>query len=135
MQKINDNKIKHVPPGLEGQENNLAIDFDGVIHTFDKGWNDGTCYGDPIPGSIEAIKKLSLKYNIIIFTAKAKSNRPLVNGKTGVELVKEWLSKYDLIDCVAEITSEKPHANIYIDDRGYRFNNWTDTLKEIEDLF
>ena len=81
------------------------------------------------------IKKLSLKYNIIIFTAKAKSNRPLVNGKTGVELVKEWLSKYDLIDCVAEITSEKPHANIYIDDRGYRFNNWTDTLKEIEDLF
>ena len=124
-----------VPPGFEDQLNNIAIDFDGVIHTFDRGWNDGTCYGDPIPGAIEAIKKLSLKYNIIIFTAKAKSNRPLVNGKTGVELVKEWLSKYDLIDCVAEITSEKPHANIYIDDRGYRFNNWTDTLKEIEDLF
>ena len=124
-----------VPPGFEDQLNNIAIDFDGVIHTFDRGWNDGTCYGDPIPGSIEAIKKLSLKYNIIIFTAKAKSNRPLVNGKTGVELVKEWLSKYDLIDCVAEITSEKPHANIYIDDRGYRFNNWADTLKEIEDLF
>ncbi len=123
-----------VPPGFEDQLNNIAIDFDGVIHTFDRGWNDGTCYGDPIPGAIEAIKKLSLKYNIIIFTAKAKSNRPLVNGKTGVELVKEWLSKYDLIDCVAEITSEKPHANIYIDDRGYRFNNWTDTLKEIEDL-
>ena len=124
-----------VPPGFEDQLNNIAIDFDGVIHTFDKGWNDGTCYGDPIPGSIEAIKKLSLKYNIIIFTAKAKSNRPLVNGKTFVELVKEWPSKYDLIACVAEITSEKPHANIYIDDRGYRFNNWTDTLKEIEDLF
>ena len=123
-----------VPPGFEDQLNNIAIDFDGVIHTFDRGWNDGTCYGDPIPGAIEAIKKLSLKYNIIIFTAKAKSNRPLVNGKTGIELVKEWLSKYDLIDCVAEITSEKPHANIYIDDRGYRFNNWTDTLKEIEDL-
>ena len=53
-----------VPPGFEDQLNNIAIDFDGVIHTFDKGWNDGTCYGDPIPGSIEAIKKLSLKYNI-----------------------------------------------------------------------
>ena len=43
-----------VPPGFEDQLNNIAIDFDGVIHTFDKGWNDGTCYGDPIPGSIEA---------------------------------------------------------------------------------
>jgi hypothetical protein len=124
-----------VPPGFEDQLNNIAIDFDGVIHTFDKGWNDGTCYGDPIPGAIEAIRQLSLKYNIIIFTAKAKPNRPLVNGKTGIELVKEWLLKYELIDCIAEITSEKPHANIYIDDRGYRFNNSTDTLKEIEDLF
>ena len=70
-----------VPPGFEDQLNNIAIDFDGVIHTFDKGWNDGTCYGDPIPGAIEAIKKLSLKYNIIIFTAKAKSNRPLSKWK------------------------------------------------------
>ena len=61
----------------------------------------------------------------------------LAFGKTdnSADMRKEWLSKYDLIDCVAEITSEKPHANIYIDDRGYRFNNWTDTLKEIEDLF
>ena len=128
-------EVDYINKFLYDESKVVAIDFDGVIHTFDRGWNDGTCYGDPIPGAIEAIKKLSLKYNIIIFTAKAKSNRPLVNGKTGVELVKEWLSKYDLIDCVAEITSEKPHANIYIDDRGYRFNNWTDTLKEIEDLF
>ena len=37
-------EIKHVPPGLESQENNLAIDFYGVFHTFDKGYHDGTCY-------------------------------------------------------------------------------------------
>jgi 5'(3')-deoxyribonucleotidase len=63
---------KEVPPGFESDLNNIAIDFDGVIHTFDKGFHDGTCYGDPIEGSLEAIKKLSEKYNIIIFTAKAK---------------------------------------------------------------
>ena len=81
----------HVPPGFENELNNVAIDFDGVIHNFDKGWHAGTCYGEPLPGSINAIKSLSKKYNIIIFTAKAKKNRPLVNGKTGVELVKELL--------------------------------------------
>ena len=73
---------KEVPPGFEKELKNMAIDFDGVIHNFDKGWYDGTCYGDPLPGSIEAIKKLSKQYNIIIFTAKVKPSRPLVNGKT-----------------------------------------------------
>ena len=54
---------KEVPPGFEKDLNNLAIDFDGVIHNFDKGWHDGTCYGEPIMGSIEAIKELSNKLN------------------------------------------------------------------------
>jgi len=124
----------HVPPGFENELNNVAVDFDGVIHNFDKGWHDGTCYGEPLPGSIEAIKILSKKYNIIIFTAKAKKNRPLVNGKTGVELVKEWLKKYNLLDYVNEITSEKPRAKIYIDDNGYRFENWEKTLNDIEEI-
>ena len=124
----------HVPPGFENELNNVAIDFDGVIHNFDKGWHDGTCYGEPLPGSLDAIKSLSKKYNIIIFTAKAKKNRPLVNGKTGVELVKEWLEKYDLIDFVSEITSEKPRAKIYIDDNGYRFESWEKTLNDIEEI-
>ena len=124
----------HVPPGFENELNNVAIDFDGVIHNFDKGWHDGTCYGEPLPGSLDAIKSLSKKYNIIIFTAKAKKNRPLVNGKTGVELVEEWLEKYGLIDFVSEITSEKPRAKIYIDDNGYRFENWEKTLNDIEEI-
>ena len=124
----------HVPPGFENELNNIAIDFDGVIHNFDKGWHDGTCYGDPLPGSIAAIKSLSKKYKIIIFTAKAKKNRPLVSGKTGLELVKEWLERYGLMDYVNEITSEKPRAKIYIDDNGYRFENWEDTIKDIKRL-
>ena len=124
----------HVPPGFENELNNVAIDFYGVIHNFDKGWHDGTCYWEPLPGSINAIKSLSKKYNNIIFTAKAKKNRPLVNGKTGVELVKEWLEKYGLIDFVSEITSEKPRAKIYIDDNGYRFESWEKTLNDIEEI-
>ena len=90
---MNSTSSDHVPPGFENELNNIAIDFDGVIHNFEKGWYDGTCYGEPLPGSLEALKTLSQKYNIIIFTAKAKSNRPLVNGKTGTELVKERLEK------------------------------------------
>jgi len=122
------------PPGFENESNIIAIDFDGVIHNADKGWYDGTCYGDPIYGSIESIKILAKTYRIVIFTAKAKSNRPLVNGKTGTELVKEWLEKHELCTYVSEITSEKPRAFLYIDDNGYRFENWNNTLQFITNI-
>lgn len=127
----------HFPPGFSDEGNNLSIDFDGVIHNFNKGYHDGTCYGDPLPGALEALRALSKKYRIVIFTAKAKPSRPLVNGMTGIELVSDWLERYGVRDCVAEITAEKPRAFLYVDDNAYRFNNWADTLNfvrsEIED--
>lgn len=116
------------PPGFAEEANNLAIDFDGVIHNADKGFFDGTCYGEPLAGSLTALRDLSTKYRIVIFTAKAKPNRPLVNGKTGTQLVSEWLEKYNVLKYVSEITSEKPRAILYIDDNAYRFENWKDTL-------
>jgi 5'(3')-deoxyribonucleotidase len=119
------------PPGFENEKQNLAIDFDGVIHNADKGWHDGTCYGDPIPGALEAIKELSKKYNIIIFTAKCKSDRPRVNDKTGAELVYEWLEKHKVWSYIYSVTAEKPRAELYIDDNGYRFENWNNTLEFI----
>jgi FMN phosphatase YigB (HAD superfamily) len=120
------------PPGFEDTSNILAIDFDGVLHNADKGWGDGTCYGEPLPGAIEAVKQLSNKYKIIIFTAKAKPDRPLVEGKTGTQLVQEWFERYDILSCIDSITSEKPRAELYIDDNGYRFTNWNNTLSFIK---
>lgn len=119
---------KNFPPGFENEANNLAIDFDGVIHNMDKGFHDGTCYGDPLPGALQALEQLSKKYNIIIYTAKAKPNRPLVNGKTGTKLVEEWLEKYNVMQYVDYVTAEKPRAILYIDDNGYRHTDWGSTL-------
>jgi hypothetical protein len=119
------------PPGFENEKSNLAIDFDGVIHNADKGWHDGTCYGEPLPGALEALKNLSTKYNIVIFTAKCKPDRPLINGKTGAELVYDWLLKHNVMQYVSSITSEKPRAELYIDDNGYRFKDWDNTIEFI----
>ena len=124
---------KHVPPGFENELKNIAIDFDGVIHEF-HGWGDGTCYGDPLPGALDAIKKLSKDFNIIIFTAKVKPDRPLVNGKTGYELVDKWLIKHNVRQYIDEITCEKPRAEVYIDDKAVRFQNWNHCLVELEVL-
>lgn len=115
----------------EQEKNNVCIDFDGVIHNDYLGFHDGTIYGDIIDGAKESIINLSKSYNIIIFTAKAKPDRPLIDNKTGTELIWEWLKKHELDSCIKEVTAEKPRALVYIDDKAIRFENWNNTI----DLF
>jgi histidinol phosphatase-like enzyme len=116
------------------ESNTIAIDFDGVIHSHHLGFYDGTVYGYPIKGAIDSIKKLAKKYTIILYTAKAKPDRPLINGKTGIELVWEWLGKYNLDPYIKEITAEKPRAICYIDDKGIRFKSWNQTMNDLKEF-
>ena len=109
---------------------NIAIDFDGVIHKNSKGYYDGTIYDEPIDGARESLKKLSKKYDVVIFTAKAKPDRGLINGKTGAQLVWEWLEENDMARFVTKVTAEKPRAVQYIDDKGIQFTSWEDYWSE-----
>ena len=111
---------------------NIGIDFDGVIHKCSKGYYDGTIYDDPIEGSYEALERLSKSYTIIVNTCKAKPDRGLVNGKTGTQLVWEWLEKHNMAKFVSKVTSEKPRARFYIDDKAVRFLDWVDTIESLE---
>jgi hypothetical protein len=120
---------------INSEESNIiAIDFDGVIHSFELGFHDGTIYGTPIEGSIEAIKKIAKKYTIIIYTAKAKKDRPLIDGKTGTELVWEWLREYQLDSYIKEVTAEKPRCVCYIDDKAIQFINWNQALTDLSNF-
>ena len=117
---------------VESQERKvLAIDFDGVIHKNSLGFHDGTVYDDPLEGSLDALKELSEDYEIVIFSCKALEDRPLINEKTGIQLIEEWLDKYGVLEYVKEVTFKKPRAYLYIDDKGYRFENWTDSIEFI----
>lgn len=112
----------------------IAIDFDGVIHNDYLGYNDGTIYGNPIEGSIQSIKKLSKSYILKIYSCKSNPERPLIGGKTGTDLIWEWLEKYEIKDCITDVVWGKPNAIIYIDDKGYKFENWNDTIQTLNNL-
>ena len=113
---------------------NIGIDFDGVIHKCSNGYYDGTIYDEPVEGSYNALDQLSKDYTIIINTCKAKPDRGLVNGKTGTELVWGWLRKHGMAKFVSKVTSEKPRACFYIDDKGVRFKDWNDTLQKLNEI-
>lgn len=120
---------------VENQEKRIiAIDFDGVIHKNSKGFYDGTVYDDPIEGSLEALEEISKNYEIVIFSCKALQDRPLVNEKTGIQLIEEWLEKHEVMKYVKEVTFKKPRAALYIDDKGYRFHNWKDSMEFLKGI-
>ena len=113
---------------------NIGVDFDRVIHKCSKGYHDGTLYDEMMPGAAEALQKLSDKYTVIVYTCKAKKDRGLVDGKTGTELVWDWLEKNNLSEYVSKVTAEKPRAVAYIDDKAIRFTNWAECLEKLSSL-
>lgn len=107
----------------------IAIDFDGVIHKYSKGWQDGVIYDDPVEGAFEGILNLYKKgYEIVVFTARDE-----------LEPVKEWFwrwynKKFPKSEHIpVRITNVKPPALWYVDDRGITFRTWDETLKIIVD--
>jgi 4-hydroxy 2-oxovalerate aldolase len=116
------------------EESQLGLDFDGVIHKNSKGFHDGTIYDEPIDGALNSIKYLNetLGYDLVIYTCKANPERPLIDGKNGIELIWDWLEKYGVKDNIKDVTYIKPNAIVYIDDRAVNFVTWEETLQFLQ---
>jgi 5'(3')-deoxyribonucleotidase len=110
----------------------IAIDFDGVLHKYSKGWHDGTIYDVPVEGSLEAVKELSKKYDIVVFTARLANLDRDEFQKQNYQLAC-WLVKHGISKYISHLTGSKPKAMIYIDDRALHFTNWKSALKETKE--
>lgn len=139
----------------------IAIDFDGVIHKYSKGWHDGTCYDEPVEGVFDAISHFfRCGYSVFIFSTRKPKE------------IKKWIDKYimettfvrgdatqdpgpdfdyptygfksEIISMftkfwnkknVLGITRRKLPALVYVDDRALKFNGvWRETVSEIENF-
>lgn len=103
----------------------LAIDLDGVVHDPDnviKGYKMGV----PIPGAFEALWQLKNDGAIIVihsvWAGEEKQRRAISNW------LNHFKMPYDFI------TNVKPDADLYVDDKGYRFTDWKDTLEFIKTI-
>lgn len=113
----------------------IAIDFDGVIHDPYDGPRNGECYGPPLHGAKAGLAEIAERYEIIIFTCKGRANGPTYEGgKTGTDLVWDWLRKHNMAQYVKEVTATKPNGIAYIDDKSVRHTDWTATMSQLTDL-
>lgn len=109
----------------------VCVDFDGVIHRYSKGWQDGSIYDPPMKGAKKELGRLVSKgYKVVILTTRLN---PEANDDVNLEKNKitKWLADNGFQAGVHyhDITAIKPKAGIYIDDRGIRFTNWKDISK------
>lgn len=102
----------------------IAIDFDGVIH-LNRHFISSTIINDePVPGAFNAIEQLRRQYKVIIFSCRATQ-------AGGIEAIQDWLDMHGIE--VDEVVGAKPHATVYIDDRGLNFGgDWQATLEQVE---
>ena len=111
----------------------IAVDFDGVIHKYSKGWQDGSIYDPPIDGVKEALQKFrDIGYKIVIYSTRC--NRRQIDGKlqeSEIAQVSAYLNEHH-IPCDGIASKEKPLASVYIDDNGYRFDgDWNTCVKDV----
>jgi ribonucleotide monophosphatase NagD (HAD superfamily) len=109
----------------------IAVDLDGTIHRYSRGWHDGTLYDPPIEGAREALARIHARYRVVIFTTRV--NPALRGGQRSREAVVAWLEQHGFrhSEHWDDITHEKPPALAYIDDRAVRFTTWDETMEEL----
>ena len=133
----------------------IALDFDGVLHSYTSGWQGiGVVADDPVPGSIGWLVGICLysPYDVIITSCRC-------NEPAGIRAMEDWI--YDEVRKYIEDTAyvgmedpdqekaddheqvcatvkyavqKPPTAFIFIDDRGWNFSGTFPSLTELDNF-
>jgi len=104
----------------------VAVDFDGVLHSYEQPWiNAETIPDPPVPGAIAWLRSISEEFDVVIFTTRGAT----VEGQRAV---RHWLHEHGWEAGInATVTDKKPPALVYLDDRALRFDGTFPTAQAI----
>ena len=108
---------------LRSPKPTVVFDFDGVIHSYKRGWKgDAEIPDAPVPGIREAVAHVRLAgYRVVVVSTRCRSS-------DGMEAVRAYLRDNDIE--VDDVRADKPPAVCYIDDRAICFDGHPEALLE-----
>jgi hypothetical protein len=101
----------------------LCLDFDGVIHSYENGWQNGAIYGTPTPGFFDWLVEAQEHFTIVIYSSRSKD-------PDGVAAMGAWLIDHAALwraetgrplTLNVGFAHQKPPAFLTIDDRALTF--------------
>jgi hypothetical protein len=124
----------------------ICLDFDGVIHSYERGWQNGELYGTVTPGFLDWAHKAGKHFRLVVYSSRSKdpdSIKEMAVWIGGHAFQEGWqitdfpseaspflrllhARRADLI--LLEFTNQKPPAFLTIDDRAIRFEGRWDWL-------
>lgn len=108
----------------------ICVDFDGVVHSYENGWQGGVIYGTMVPGFVAWVAAMHAKgFDLVIYSSRSKD--PI-----GIEAMRDWMRRqlaermmpdeFDVWFSTLTFANEKPAAWLTIDDRAERFDgDWS----------
>lgn len=128
--------MKEMKPHNVQRPPTIAVDLDGVICDYSKGWRGVGNFGSVLPDAKEKMQQLKKEgWHIVIFTCRAEH-----------ALIADFLRRegipFDQINKNENIPGEVPGyglekviADVYLDDRAIHFDgDWNHALRDIHRL-
>jgi hypothetical protein len=116
----------------------IAIDFDGVIHAYTKGWHDGTAYDPPMKDAIKYIKMLMEEFTVYVFSTRDPAQIQDWFGRYGEQIPTQIIDSEQTFWAtvgVLGIARHKVVAYVWLDDRALRFEGkWERAYMSIKNL-
>jgi len=102
-----------------GTPKTIAIDFDGVLHGYSKGWKDGSIYDKPVFGAGEAMQMLLEQgFEVVIYSTRCHDREVAgVHQKNQVKEMRDWLVEHDIPYSRIHIEPGKPLCKLFVGQR------------------
>jgi beta-phosphoglucomutase-like phosphatase (HAD superfamily) len=99
----------------------ICVDLNGVLDAY-TGWKHADHWDPPRPGAREFLQALHAEgFDVVVFTTRHPVG------------VRRWLREHALYDLVDAVTSRKPAAHVFVDDRAVCFRgSFADTLTQVK---
>jgi len=108
----------------------ICVDFDGVLHSYDSGWQGANVVNDgPVPGAMQWLADLPHHFTVCIYSSRSAQQGGIAAMRQAIyrwvqqefDMTPPWLSEL-------QYPTKKPSAFLTIDDRAICFEGEFDSL-------